>query len=243
LHGAAAVWLRALPSRGSQRHHLGAHPRATRGRASAFLRLVHRYGSNRVMTGRLIDITGKRFGRWTVVAIYPERRRYGKAGKAIAVLWRCQCDCGEEGIVFGCNLRRGLSKSCGCAAREATRRRNTKHGHAIRGQVTRAYIIWQHAKQRCHNPNNRDYPNYGGRGISMYQDWCSDFQTYYADTNDPPAGMSLDRIDNDGDYSPSNVRWADASTQRANQRPSRPRTKKRPHVGEHRGAADEPPPF
>jgi hypothetical protein len=188
--------------------------------------------------GGLIDITGKRFGRWKVLAVHPERRRYGKDSHAITVLWRCRCDCGVESIVFGCNLRRGLSKSCGCAAHEATRKRNTKHGHAVRGQPTRAYVAWQHLKQRCLNPNNKDYANYGGRGIGIYPDYCNDFLAFFADVLDPPDGLSLDRINVNGNYEPGNCRWADAATQRVNQRP-RPKTKKRLRVGEHRGAADD----
>jgi hypothetical protein len=167
---------------------------------------------------RFIDLAGKRFGRWKVIATHSERRRYGNAGKATFVLWHCRCDCGVEGIVFGTNLRRGLSKSCGCAAREALRRRNTKHGHAVRGQHTRVYDAWQHAKQRCLNPNNKDYPNYGGRGIGFHPDYCDDFLAFFADLLDPPPGLSIDRIDNNGNYEPGNCQWATASMQRANQR-------------------------
>ena len=175
--------------------------------------------------GKLIDITGQKFGHWKVLAIHPERRRYGKAGKAISILWHCRCDCGVEGIVFGSNLRRGFSKSCGCAAREATTRRNTKHGHAVRGQHTRVYDAWQHAKQRCTNPNNKEYRRYGGRGLDMYPDYRDDFLAFFADVLDAPDGLSLDRPDNDRGYWPNNMCWADAATQRANQRRRLPKTK------------------
>jgi|SRR5262245_41650378 len=170
------------------------------------------------MMDQLIDITGRKFGRWRVIAIHPERRRYGKACKAIFVLWHCRCDCGAEGIVFGNNLHRGLSKSCGCAAREALRRRNWKHGHAVRGQHTRAYDAWQHLKQRCTNPNNKDYASYGGRGLGIYLDYRDDFLAFFANVLDAPDGLSLDRIDNNRGYELNNMRWADAVTQRANQR-------------------------
>jgi len=200
-----------------------------------------------VIVRNLIDLTGQQFGRWRVLAIHPERRRYGKNSKSIFVLWRCRCDCGVEGIVFGCNLRRGLSKSCGCAAHEATRRRNTKHGHAVRGQVTRAYVAWQHLRQRCLNPNNQDYANYGGREppITVCDEWRDDFLAFHADVLDPPDGLSLDRPDNDRGYAPDNWRWADAVTQRRNQRPRPKRKTQRPHVSAHHRAADDfiPPPF
>jgi len=105
----------------------------------------------------IIDLTGQRFSRWTVLAIHPKRMRYGRRGQAVAVLWQCRCACGTERLVFGSNLRAGYSKSCGCLSREQTTRRNTKHGHAVRGQHTRVYDAWQRAKQRCLNPNNKDY--------------------------------------------------------------------------------------
>jgi hypothetical protein len=184
--------------------------------------------------GRLIDITGQRFGRWKVVALNPERRRYGKA---TFTLWRCRCDCGVERIVFGCNLRAGYSKSCGCLSREQTTKRNTKHGHAVRGQHTRAYDAWQHLKQRCTNPNNKDYPNYGGRNIGFHPDYRDDFLAFFADVLDPQDGLSLDRIDNNRGYEPNNMRWADAVTQRANQRP-RKRKGRRANVAEIRAYAD-----
>ena len=188
--------------------------------------------------GKLIDITGQRFGCWIVLAIHPERRRYGKDGHAVCVLWDCRCICDEERAVLSSNLRRGLSKSCGFTAHEATRKRNTKHGHAVRGQHTRAYNTWQHMKQRCLNPNNKDYPAYGGRGIGIDdQDWCSDYQAYYADVLDPPPGMSLDRVNNDLGYGPSNCRWAPPSVQRANQRPPRKRKGRRADIAKIRAYA------
>lgn len=176
--------------------------------------------------GRLLDRTGKKFGRWRVIALHPERMRYGKARLAVAALWMCRCDCGAERLVLGNNLRAGHSKSCGCLSREKTRKRNTKHGHACRGKVTRAYVCWQHLKQRCLNPSNKDYPNYGGRGIGIYPDYRDDFLALYADMLDPPPGLSLDRIDVDGNYEPNNIRWADSAMQARNRRPYKRRRAK-----------------
>ena len=176
------------------------------------------------MSSRLIDLSGQRFGRWKVLALHPERRRYRKAGRAVTALWMCRCSCGTERLVFGTNLRRGLSLSCGCFSWEQTIKRSTKHGHAVRGQHTRAYDAWQHAKQRCINSNNKYFAYYGGRGIGIHPDYRDDFLAFFADVLDPPDGLSLDRIDNSRGYEPNNMRWADAATQRANQRRAKTKT-------------------
>jgi hypothetical protein len=172
------------------------------------------------MSPRLHDLTGRRFGRWTVIAIHPERYRCGKDKRAVAVLWHCVCVCGQTRLVLGTNLSRGMSRSCGCLISETTRARCTKHGHARRGSVTRAYTCWVSMKQRCFNPNCRNYPNYGGREdtpITVCEYYC-DFMNWYADRLDPPPGLSQDRINNDGNYEPGNLRWATASEQVRNQR-------------------------
>jgi hypothetical protein len=146
--------------------------------------------------GKIIDLTGKRFGRWHVIALFPERR---------PTSWLCRCDCGGEGIVRGYNLIRGLSKSCICI--------NAKHGLCR----SCAYKRWQNMKSRCFNPRKRMYPWYGGRGITVCERWLI-FENFYADMGDPPPGMSLDRINNDGNYEPTNCRWAIVAEQLANRR-------------------------
>jgi hypothetical protein len=173
------------------------------------------------MSPRLVDLTGQRFGRWRVLGLHPERVRYGKDKHAVAALWHCVCVCGEERLVFGSNLRQGFSRSCGCLIRDTTTKRSTKHGHACRGNVTRAYTCWVAMKQRCFNPNCRSYPNYGGREdtpITVIKHYC-DFLNWYADMGDPPDGLSQDRINNNGNYEPGNIQWATASMQARNQRP------------------------
>jgi hypothetical protein len=160
---------------------------------------------------RLIDISGQKFGRWTVLALHPERSRWGEA------IWRCRCDCSTERVVAGRVLRDGRSTSCGCFNREQTRARSTKHGHARGGKLTPIYARWIAMKQRCFNPNNRQYCNYGGRDITVHHNWF-EFENFYADVGEPPPNTSLDRINNDGDYEMRNIRWATRSEQNLHRR-------------------------
>jgi hypothetical protein len=166
---------------------------------------------------KLIDLTGKRFGRWTVLAIHPKRMRYGRRRHAV-IFWYCACACGNKRIVTGGSLRSGNSTNCGCRTREKTRERNTKHGHARRGRLTRAYVRWAAMLRRCFNPNVREYCNYGGRGVTVCERWLK-FENFYADMGDPPPGKWLDRRDNDGDYEPGNCRWTTPTEQARNRRP------------------------
>jgi hypothetical protein len=144
------------------------------------------------MGWRRIDLTGERFGRWTVIA-YAGRHR-----------WSCVCSCGARVIVDGGNLRGGRSKSCGCRCSELSKARATKHG--MTGSPE--YISWQHMKQRCFNPKNHAYENYGGRGITVYEDGRSNFTAFFADAGPRPPGCSLDRINPNGNYEPGNIRWS-----------------------------------
>jgi len=156
----------------------------------------------------LVDIAGKRFGRWTALTIDPERK-HGH------VRWFCRCDCGTERVVTGVTLRSGHSKSCGCIGKEKNRKRLTTHGMSN----TSIYHRWQAMKQRCYNPNARWYSNYGARGIGVCEDWRPDYQAYYADVGDVPGdGLTLDRVDNSRGYSPDNIRWATRAVQTANRR-------------------------
>jgi hypothetical protein len=148
---------------------------------------------------QFLDLTGKKFGRWTV--INHEGKRYAEQ------FWLCRCDCGTERVVIGGTLKKGVSKSCGCLALESM----TKHGM----EGTRIYNTWAQMLGRCNNPNATSFKRYGAKGIKVCDAW-HDFRVFYADMGDIPEGRTLDRIDNDKGYSKENCRWADPKTQSRN---------------------------
>lgn len=162
--------------------------------------------------GNLRSLVGQRFERWTVLSRVERTKNR-------ATRYLCRCDCGTERLVFASNLQRGLTKSCGCLNLEVLSVRSTTHGQSRTGKRTKAYSTWTSMKTRCSNPNNRDYPNYGGRGIRVCPQWESSFEAFLSDIGEPPGPeYSLDRIDPEGNYEPGNVRWANSKEQRYNQR-------------------------
>lgn len=129
-------------------------------------------------------------------------------------MWLCRCDCGREKAVAGPDLKRGHTKTCGCSWGEA-------HGENPRSGPTPEYVSWFQMIQRCTNSRNKRWDRYGGRGIRVCAEWRASYRTFLADVGRrPSAEHSLDRINNDGDYEPGNVRWATRSQQLRNRRNS-----------------------
>ena len=162
------------------------------------------------------DLTGMRFGR--LVVIFRSEDYVSPKGKT-CVCWLCRCDCGNDIIVNGRNLRKGNTKSCGCLKSETTIKRNLTHNLS----KTRIYHIWQDLKKRCVNKNCKCFERYGGRGITICQEWLDDFMNFYnwAINNGYQKDLTIDRKDVNGNYCPENCRWVTQKQQANNKRNNR----------------------
>lgn len=156
------------------------------------------------------DFTGQRFGRFLVLS------QAGRNARNL-IQWECVCDCGNTRVVITGSLQSGNTASCGCLKADVLKRRATKHGQATRGERSPTYSSWTAMLARCTRPTAHKWPDYGGRGIKVCEAWF-DFKKFFADMGEKPRGLSLDRIDVEGNYEKSNCRWADVVLQAQNHR-------------------------
>lgn len=156
------------------------------------------------------DLTGKKFGRLTAIALHPVKTNQG------GFRYSCACDCGGSAVVSSSKLRLGRTRSCGCLIIESARNRATH-----RSTKTPTYRSWVSMRERCYSPRASNFKWYGRRGITVCERWKSSFETFRSDMGERPSGTTLDRLNPDGNYEPGNCRWATSGEQARSKRVTR----------------------
>ncbi len=155
---------------------------------------------------------GQKFGRLTIIKVIPKHKTNNRCQ------FLCECDCGQIVVVNKHDLKNNNTRSCGCLKKELLIKRSTKHGHSRRKIESNAYRSWRAIRQRCDNPNCAEYKNYGGRGISICEQW-NNFLYFIKDMGNPPTNKhQINRIDNNGNYCKDNCRWSTPKEQSRNTR-------------------------
>ena len=169
------------------------------------------------------DLSGQKFAHWIVLS-KSSQKKYNNW------LWLCRCECGTERLIVTGALKGALkgqdATNCGCLTHQKRTNAAKTHGLSRKdGKMTKVYNCWTNMRKRCLNPADKDYPNYGGRGITICARWDS-VENFVADMGEPPENTTLDRTDNNGNYEPSNCRWVSRKAQQANRRtPKAPKKK------------------